>query len=241
MRVAVAAMAMAMAMAMGAGAANASAETIKTADYTFNYSYPAEAAAIPRLRASLETEKKAMRARTARDAAAARRDAAASSFPFNPYDQDKTWKVVTDTPRFLSLSYAAYSFTGGAHGNPSSGALVWDKARGVRLDPKAVFTSTAALGRVVAPTYCARLKAERARRLAPYKDTGDLFSKCPPLTDLTLLLGSTDRQRVNRIGLIADPYVAGSYAEGAYEVTLPVTPAILATVKPAYRTAFAVK
>jgi hypothetical protein len=32
--------------------------------------------------------------------------------------------------------------------------------------------------------------------------------------------------------------VAGSYAEGAYEVTLPVSPAVLETVKPAYAAAF---
>lgn len=113
--------------------------------------------------------------------------------------------------------------------------------RRARLDPIAVFTSPAALERAIAPIYCARLKAERARRLAPDQDTDDLFSKCPPLSDLTLLLGSTDRRRMSRIGLIADPYVAGSYAEGQYEVTLPVTPAILAMVKPAYRAAFAAR
>lgn len=219
----------------------AAAESVKTADYTFAYRYPAEAAAIPRLRAKLDAEEKAMRAATARDAAAARRESKNGSFPFRAYDTEKTWKVVTNTPRFLSLSSDAYEFTGGAHGTPSSGALLWDKAPGLAIDPKQVFTSKAALQRVIAPAYCARLKAERTRRLAPYKDTSDTFAKCPTLDELTLLLGSTDRQRINRIGLIADPYVAGSYAEGAYEVTLPVSPAILATVKPAYRAAFAVR
>ena len=56
---------------------------------------------------------------------------------------------------------------------------------------------------------------------------------------ITLLLGSARGGRIDRIGLLADPYVAGSYAEGTYEVTLPVTPAIVRAVKPAYRTAFA--
>jgi hypothetical protein len=54
-----------------------------------------------------------------------------------------------------------------------------------------------------------------------------------------VLLGSSDKQRFNRIGLIAAPYVAGSYAEGPYEITLPVTPAVLAAVKPEYKAAFA--
>ncbi len=55
-----------------------------------------------------------------RDGAAGRREARKSGFPYNRYSFDKTWKVVTDTPRFLSLSGDSYSFTGGAHGSPAS-------------------------------------------------------------------------------------------------------------------------
>ena len=61
------------------------------------------------------------------------------------------------------------------------------------------------------------------------------------LKELTLLLGSSNRQASNRIGLIADQYAAGSYAEGPCEVTLPVTPAAIAAVKPVYHAAFSVK
>ncbi len=35
------------------------------------------------------------------------------------------------------------------------------------------------------------------------------------------------------------PYVAGAYAEGDFEFTLPVSPAMLRAVKPDYRDAFA--
>jgi hypothetical protein len=37
------------------------------------------------------------------------------------------------------------------------------------------------------------------------------------------------------------PYVAGAYAEGAYELDFPMTKAMLDTVKPAYKAAFSVK
>ncbi|WP_375271700.1 DUF4163 domain-containing protein [Sphingomonas sp.] len=228
-------------MAATALAGVADAERVTTRDYTFEYSYPREAAAIAPLRAWLEADRARLRRVTARDAAAARRESADATFPFHAYDTQKTWKVVTSTPRFLSLSFDRYRFTGGAHGNPSSGALLWDKMRRARLDPMRVFTSEAALERIIAPRYCARLKAERSQRLTPNITTGGMFDKCPPLGDLTLLLGSSDRQRIDRVGLIADPYVAGSYAEGAYEVTLPVTRAIVATVKPEYRAAFAAR
>ncbi|APX67147.1 DUF4163 domain-containing protein [Sphingomonas sp. gentR] len=210
----------------------------KTADYEFSYAYPAAAARIGGLKAWLDADRARIQAKAARDGAAGRRDARQSGYPYHRYSFDKTWKVVTDTPRFLSLSADSYDFTGGAHGSPASHELVWDKAVGRRLDPKAVFTSLPALQTAIRTDYCARLKAEQVKR-----NQGDLSSMnaCPPLKDLTMLLGSTNGRAIDRIGLIADPYVAGSYAEGAYEVTLPVTQAILGTVKPEYRGAFAVR
>ena len=59
----------------------------------------------------------------------------------------------------------------------------------------------------------------------------------PPLQRLPGQPGET--RRFDRIGLLAAPYVAGAYAEGSYEVTLPVTPKVLAAVKPEYKAAFA--
>ena len=210
----------------------------KTADYEFGYAYPAAAARIAGLKAWLDADRARIQAKTARDGAAGRRDAKASGYPYHRYSFDKTWKVVTDTPRFLSLSGDSYSFTGGAHGSPASHGLVWDKVAGRRLDPKAVFVSLPALQTATRSDYCAKLKAEQRRR-----NQGDVSSMnvCPPVKDLTVLLGSTNGRAIDRIGLIADPYVAGSYAEGSYEVTLPVTRAILGAVKPEYRGAFAVR
>ncbi|MFW2851590.1 DUF4163 domain-containing protein [Sphingomonas sp. TX0543] len=211
-----------------------------TQDYKFTYSYPAEAARIPALRGWLEADKAKLRASIATDAAEGRRAARKGGYPFNAYEAQKTWKVVTDTPRFLSLSGDVYSFTGGAHGNPGSLTLVWDKSAGRPLDPKAIFLSSAALQAAVSQPYCAKLDAERTARRGARPAGDDMFSQCPKVGDLTVLLGSSNRKRIDRIGLIADPYVAGPYAEGAYEVTLPVTPAVLRAVKPAYRAAFSI-
>jgi hypothetical protein len=36
----------------------------------------------------------------------------------------------------------------------------------------------------------------------------------------------------------ADPYVAGPYAEGDYDISLPVTAEVIAALKPAYRSSF---
>lgn len=211
---------------------------VKTVDYEFGYAYPAAAGRVPGLKAWLEADRARLRAKTMREGAAARRDARKSGFPYRRYSYVKSWKLVTQTPRFVSLSGDSYDYQGGAHGQPASYGLVWDKVAGRRLEPKALFTSDAALQSATRTDYCARLKAEQRRR---NQGTVSSMNICPPIKDLTLLLGSTSGRAIDRIGLIADPYVAGSYAEGSYEVTLPVTPAILTAVKPAYRAAFAVR
>lgn len=209
---------------------------VKTADYEFSYAYPAAAARVPGLKAWLDADRARLQAKTRKDGAEGRREAAKSGFPYRRYSFDKNWKLVTQTPRFVSLSSDSYDYTGGAHGMPASSGLIWDKATGRRLEPKSLFTSVAALQAATRTDYCARLKAEQRRR---NQGSVSEMNVCPPVKDLTLLLGSTNGRAINRIGLIADPYVAGSYAEGSYEVTLPVTRAILGAVKPAYRAAFA--
>ena len=211
---------------------------VKTADYEFGYAYPAAAGRVPGLKAWLEADRARLRTKTMRDGAAARREAAKSGFPYRRYSYVQSWKLVTQTPRFVSLSGDSYDYTGGAHGQPASYGLVWDKTTGRPLEPKALFTSVAALQSATRTGYCARLKAEQARR---NEGAVSSMSNCPSIMELTLLLGSSSGRAIDRIGLIADPYVAGSYAEGSYEVTLPVTPVILKTVKPAYRGAFAVR
>ena len=209
-----------------------------TVDYEFGYSYPAAAARIPGMKSWLEAEKARIRSKTARDGAAGRREAAKSGYPYRRYSYEKTWKLVTDTPRFLSLSGESYDYTGGAHGQPASSTVLWDKKAGRALASKAIFASLPALQAAIRTDYCGKLKIEQRRRNA-----GDVPSMniCPPVKDLTVLLGSTNGRAIDRIGLIADPYVAGSYAEGFYEVTLPVTRAIVAAVKPEYRNSFAVR
>jgi hypothetical protein len=211
----------------------------QSADYDFAYRYPPQAARIAPLKAWLEADKAKQRAAIARDAATFRREAKRDGFPFRKYEAQKEWKVVADTPRFLSLSVSDYSYSGGAHGGTASGGLLWDKRAGRRVDPKAVFVSPAALQAAVMPGWCWWMRGERTRRVGTVADA--FFQKCPPIKDVTVLLGSSNGRAFDRIGVIADQYVVGSYAEGQYEHTLPVTAAVLRAVKPEYRGAFVVR
>lgn len=205
----------------------------------FAYKWPAQASAIAPLAAYFGYERdQALREQKADWDAALAEFAGEDCVACKNLSFSKEWKVVADLPRFLSLSAEIYFYTGGAHGNSGFDSLLWDREAGGALDVVSLFTSEAALQDALGAAWCKALKAERMKRMgADFTDDG--FFSCPPIADLTVLLGSSDKRAFNRIGLIAAPYVAGSYAEGAYEVTLPVTPAVLAAVKPAYKAAFA--
>jgi hypothetical protein len=47
-----------------------------------------------------------------------------------------------------------------------------------------------------------------------------------------------DDKPMTRITFHADPYVAGPYAEGDYDIDLPVTTAVIEAIKPEYRSSF---
>lgn len=205
----------------------------------FSYSWPAEVSAIPELAARLTAERDQLLAEQKSDWEGALKDFAGEDCTACPsLDFARGWDVVANLPRFLSLSSDSYAYTGGAHGNYWSGAMVWDRQTRTAFDPKTMFRSEAALQDTLGEAWCKALKAERTERIgAEYTDDG--FFPCPPIADLTVLVGSSDRKSFNRIGLIAAPYVAGSYAEGSYELTFPVTPKVLAAVKPEFKAAFA--
>jgi hypothetical protein len=205
----------------------------------FAYSWPAEVSAVPALAERFTAERdRLLTGQKAEWADSLNEFAGSDCVSCVNRSFEKTWEVVADLPRFLSLSASFWAYTGGAHGNGAYDALVWDREARQAFDPKAMFRSPGALQAALGDAWCAGLKAERMERMGDdYSDDG--FFQCPPVADLTVLVGSSDGTAFDRIGLLAAPYVAGSYAEGTYEVTLPVTPAVLAAVRPEYRAAFA--
>jgi hypothetical protein len=228
-------------VAVGAALVGSAASTAaeRKPAYTLAYAIPPEATRVPRLRRWLEQDRMRFRQAVARNADADRTEAAKQRYPFHPHEGTRTWKVVTETPRLLSLSAETYRFTGGAHGGTAIDSLVWDKAQSRRLDPRALFVSADALQRRLGARWCAWLSRERARRLRTDEGDDPVFP-CPKIAELTLLLGSTDRGAIDRVGLIAGQYVAGAYVEGMYEMTVPITPDLLAAVRPEWHSVFRV-
>ena len=209
-----------------------------------SYTYPAQARAIPALKQWLDRQAAALRTDTIAQATSDRADAKKDGRTFIPYTADRSWQVVTDTPRFLSLSQTRSDFTGGAHGNTNFSAMVWDRQTSARLTPLSFFTSPGALSAAIKSGFCRQLQAQRAEKRDGDVKSGteiDEFDKCIDPITATVILGSSTHQKFDRIGILIAPYQAGPYVEGTYEATLPVTPAVLAAVKPEWRGYFAIK
>lgn len=207
----------------------------------FNYSWPAQVSAIPELAAQLgRMRDRALAEQKAEWESALEEFAGEDCATCTNRGWGTTWQVVADTPRFLSLSAESYLYSGGAHGNSNFDAMVWDRELGDALETRAFFTAPEGLALVIAEPYCRALNELRAERRGGMGAGGDL-GECPQLNELTLLIGSSNGETFDRLGLIAAPYIAGSYAEGPYEVTIPLTRDMLAEVKPAYREHFTVQ
>jgi hypothetical protein len=214
---------------------------VANANYNFAYSYPTAAGRIPALKARLDKEAAAEQKDIASEAKDARAEAKENGSPFNPYDSTTEWQVVTDLPGWLSLSGFSSRYEGGAHPQHEPTALLWDKAKNREVKATDLFVSKAALSKAILSPFCESLNRERAKKRGAPVDpkSKDPFDTCFDPAGSVVILGSADHAHFTRIGILMGPYEAGPYVEGDYEVTLPVTPAVLAIVRPEYRNAFA--
>lgn len=208
--------------------------TLTTSDLLdFRYSIPSIVGTYPPLLAKILAKRKAAyddALRIAREDAAERHQN--PSYPFHRNELWTDWTVTGESYPLLSLQAHTDNFTGGAHGNHFTTALLWDEKRNTELVVDRLFGGAAALWRRIGPLYCRKLDAERRRR--KMDPVG-----CPERKELTIVPVDSDFDyEFDSLRVIADPYVAGSYAEGTYVVSVPITPALLKTISSAYRKAF---
>ena len=215
----------------------------ETDRYLFAYAWPAEASAEPGLAKVMKTKADALRARLVADADEDWDAAQDAEYTPRQHSASMEWKVVADLPRYLSLSGEMASYSGGAHGMYGVQSLVWDREEEQAADGIALFNSPVALEQALGQRLCDTLNAERSERrgFAVEPDSDDMFDKCPGLDEATVLIGSSNGKSFDRLAVYFGPYVAGAYAEGAYELDFPVTASVIDAVKPAYAGAFSVK
>lgn len=227
------------------GPAGAKPASPQSVDYTtltasklldFRYSFPTVIGTYPALLAKIRADRDAVYKSTladARDDAGARRD---QDFPFHQHQLFRDWIVAGNSDHFLSLESHSDDFTGGAHGNHWTTALLWDEKRraDVRIDN--LFGGSVSLWNQLRAPYCAKLKA--ARRSRQVTDA----TGCPQRKDLTIIPVDSDfNWTFDSLRIVADPYTAGSYAEGTYVIALPITPGLLKSLAPGYRADFEIQ
>lgn len=211
--------------------------------YLFEQSWPEAVGALPALAAKLDREGAAVKRELATRAEEDRQAAQDEGFPYNKHSYGEEWKVLADLPGWLSLWKEFHTFMGGAHGIYGKDSLLWNKQTGEGMAGIELFASPAVLEAALGPKLCDALDAERLRRRGPeyLPDPDDPFSDCPGIDEATVLVGSSNGRTFDEVGIYFGPYVAGPYAEGAFELEFPVDAEVLDAVKPEYRSAFSIR
>jgi hypothetical protein len=213
--------------------------TSATADLDFRYAWSGEAQAVPALAQRFRGDAAARKAEMLRVASAERAFRREAKLDWNGLQFSREWKTLGQSPALLSLVSTTSSYTGGAHPNTNTKALLWDRRANREITTGALLQAGKSWAGAIRQPFCVFLNRERVkRRQGPV--TGDNWTaKCPALKELTVALADQNRNgRFDHVAVIADAYVAGPYAEGAYTISLPLTAAMLARLKPAFSAGF---
>lgn len=207
----------------------------------FKFSWPSEAAAIPAIDAEMRAHA-AEHLKKSRAGSQQEREArAGSDLPITPFAFEAEWKVMGQNARFLSLAAMVYEFTGGAHGNTHYDVLLWDKTANTKRPALDLFADRAAATAHINATYCPLLDAQRAKKreeTLPLQGEG-WEVECPDASKYPIAPVDADSNGTFEIlRALLPPYEAGPYAEGTYEVDIPVNDRMRTMIKPEYREAF---
>lgn len=211
---------------------------VKTGVYEFSYDYPQEAQNIPALSAYLSKQAGMKKRKLISGASHTHGRLKRNQSPHG--DQDiTTWTLAAHTDKLLILDGQFKSYLGGAHGDDSSDSLYWDKRNQRRIRFENIFISRERFQNALQSQLCAALDAQRHEKRSGTTVSPEYW-ECPPLmAGITTIPSSSQPGRaIDQIFFRLDPYSAGPYAEGEYLITLKVTPALLAAVKPIWRSEF---
>ena len=206
----------------------------------FSYGWSAEAAAIASLDRHFEEEMAERRAEALRFAGEDRSDRGAD-IPFYGHYFHKEWVTMGEGGRLLSLAALTQIFTGGAHGNALYDALLWDRTANEKIELADIFVDADAASAAMTPVFCDQLDARRAEKRGdpPPTEGPEWMVGCPALAESTVApVDADDDGRFELFRVLIEPYEAGAYVEGTYEVDIPITPELRALVKPEFGGSF---
>ncbi|MBW0144705.1 PdaC/SigV domain-containing protein [Sphingomicrobium clamense] len=204
----------------------------------FRFAYPKAAAAIPRLKIMLDDKADRARreiVRAAENEAEMRAELGGTPVPMRSHT---VYEVLGNHRRFLSLLATIETYTGGAHGNRGTSSLFWDRVTEKPVDAAVLFGNADGRDNALRKEFCEKLAAERRQRVGDVPDDS-MFADCPDLDAITIVPVDGDGDgRFKIVRLIADPYVAGSWAEGEYRIDLAMLPDRVAAIAEPYRESF---
>ena len=212
---------------------------VETDLYEFTFSWPAEAAAIPGLVSRFRGEMASAKAEVVGSAEEEKAMRDKQGMDFQLHSSSTVYETAGQSPQLLSLRVDVGGYTGGAHGHYGVGALLWDRRAGKEIDFADLFADRANRDRLLTQRWCDALnKAREDKRGAPVGG-GGMFDDCPGLDDIAIIPMDADKDgRFEKVLLVASPYVAGPWVEGAYEVELAVTPELVAGMKSGFQSSF---
>jgi hypothetical protein len=202
----------------------------------FHFGWSAEAAAVPQLvatfKAAMDKDKAELLANAKADKAGRERQ----GFPFNSYMSSTEYETAGQSGRLLSLRGNFGAYTGGAHGNSGTKGLLWDRAAAKELKFADLFAAAANMDRLLTQPWCDALNKAREEKRGEPIGGGGMFDECPKLDEISTIPADKDGNgKFERLLLVADPYVAGPYVEGSYEIELPITGDLVAAIRSDFR------
>lgn len=208
----------------------------------FHFGWSAEAAAVPQLVGRFRAEMEKAKAELISGAREDRAFRDKEGYDFHPHSSSTDYKTAGKTGRLLSLAVEVASYTGGAHGNYGTGALLWDRPATRDIKVADLFAASGNLDRLLTQRWCDALNKAREEKRGEPVSGGGMFDECPALGEISIIPTDKDGNgKFERLQLVADPYVAGPYAEGSYEIELPVTGELVAAIGSDYRESFEVQ
>ena len=212
----------------------------KTDLFEFDFSWPAEAAAIPALANRLRNEMAEAKAELVAGAEEEKAYRDKEKIEFQPHSASTVYALAGQSPLLLSLKVEVGGYTGGAHGHYGVGGLLWDRPANREIAVADLFAAPANRDRLLTQRWCDALNKAREEKRGEAVGGGGMFDDCPALDEIAVIpVDSNADGRFDRLLLAASPYVAGPWVEGAYEVELDVTADLVAGLKAEYRPSFA--
>ena len=167
----------------------------------FSYSWSTEANAIPALRRRFQADAaktKAEALKIAREDRQARLDTGGKPEDWNGHDFSRSWETAGQSTRLLSLEGDTGAYTGGAHPNSGTTALLWDRKlnREIRIDD--LLLRRGWWDGAIRQPFCILLDRERAERRGEPVSKDDGFGNCPtaPIKALILIARAGWAQRI---------------------------------------------